>query len=254
MSELQVLAAIGIGILAGFINVFAGGGSLLTLPFLIFLGLPANVANGTNRIALLMQNITATSSFKQLKVFRFKEGIYLTLPAIAGAIPGAFIAASINQEFLEKFIGVLLIIMLIFILVKPEKWIKQSESENKKITIPQIITFFFIGLYGGFIQAGIGFFLVASLVLIAGADLIKANALKIFIVLIYNSFALAVFFFKGQVNIEFGLIVGIGNMLGAFIATRVAVRYGAKLARIILMIGLVFSALKLLEVFTPFQF
>lgn len=254
MTEIQILAAIGIGMLAGFINVFAGGGSLLTLPFLIFLGLPANIANGTNRIALLMQNIVATSSFKQLKVFKFKEGIYLTLPAIAGAIPGAFLAANINQEFLEKFIGVLLIIMFIFILVKPERWIKQSHPQNKKISIPQIITFFCIGLYGGFIQAGIGFFLIASLVLIAGVDLIKANALKLFIVLIYNSFALAVFIINGQVDFRFGLIVGIGNMLGAFIATRVAVRYGAKVARIILMIGLLFSALKIFEVFTPFQF
>lgn len=252
MTEVQYLAAISIGILAGFINVFAGGGSLLTLPFLMFLGLPANVANGTNRIALLMQNVVATSSFKQLKVFKFKEGIYLTLPAIAGAIPGAMLAANIDKAFLEKFIGVLLIIMLIFILVKPERWIKQKNTQKTKIGIIQIITFFFIGLYGGFIQAGIGFFLISSLVLVAGADLIKANALKLFIVLIYNSFALAVFVINGQVDFRFGLIVGIGNMLGAFIGTRVAVKYGPKLARIILMIGLLFASLKIFGVIEIF--
>ncbi|MGM0498564.1 MAG: sulfite exporter TauE/SafE family protein [Bacteroidota bacterium] len=252
MTEVQYLAAISIGILAGFINVFAGGGSLLTLPFLMFLGLPANVANGTNRIALLMQNVVATSSFKQLKVFKFKEGIYLTLPAIAGAIPGAMLAANIDKAFLEKFIGVLLIIMFIFILVKPERWIKQKNTQKTKIGIIQIITFFFIGLYGGFIQAGIGFFLISSLVLVAGADLIKANALKLFIVLIYNSFALAVFVINGQVDFRFGLIVGIGNMLGAFIGTRVAVKYGPKLARIILMIGLLFASLKIFGVIEIF--
>jgi len=252
MTELQYVAAISIGLLAGFINVFAGGGSLLTLPFLMFLGLPANVANGTNRIALLMQNIVATSSFKQLKVFKFKEGIYLTLPAIAGAIPGAFLAANIDKAFLEKFIGVLLIIMLVFILVKPERWIKQKTSQKTKIGVIQIITFFFIGLYGGFIQAGIGFFLISSLVLVAGADLIKANALKLFIVLIYSSFALIVFILNKQVNFEFGLIVGAGNMLGAFIGTRVAVKYGPKLARIILMIGLLFASLKIFGVIEIF--
>ncbi len=245
MTEIQYLAAIGIGLMAGFINVFAGGGSLLTLPFLIFLGLPANVANGTNRIALLMQNIVATSSFKQMKVFRFKEGIFLTIPAIAGAIPGAFLASNIDQAFLEKFIGVLLIIMFIFVLVKPERWLKKPSSQKDKMGILQIITFFFIGLYGGFIQAGIGFFLIASLVFVAGSDLIKANALKLFIVLIYNTFALGVFILNGQVDFGFGLIVGIGNMLGAFIGTRIAVRYGPKLARIILMIGLLFSALNI---------
>ena len=252
MTELQYIAAISIGILAGFINVFAGGGSLLTLPFLMFLGLPANVANGTNRIALLMQNIVATSSFKQLKVFKFKEGIYLTLPAIAGAIPGAILAANIDKAFLEKFIGVLLIIMFIFVLVKPERWIKQKTSQKTKIGVIQIITFFFIGLYGGFIQAGIGFFLITSLVLVAGADLIKANALKLFIVLIYSSFALIVFILNEQVNLKFGLIVGLGNMIGAFIGTRVAVKYGPKLARIILMIGLLFASLKIFGVIKIF--
>jgi hypothetical protein len=252
MTEIQYLAAIGIGLLAGFINVFAGGGSLLTLPFLIFLGLPANIANGTNRVALLMQNIIATSSFKQMKVFRFKEGIYLTLPAIAGAIPGAFLAANINKAFLEKFIGVLLIVMFLFILLKPERWLKKQEKTKAKIGILQIITFFFIGLYGGFIQAGIGFFLIASLIFVAGSDLIKANALKLFIVLVYNSFALGVFLINGQVDWKFGVIVGIGNMLGAFIGTRIAVKYGPKLARIILMIGLLFSALNIFGIIDMF--
>jgi hypothetical protein len=252
MIEGQWFAGIGIGFLAGFINVFAGGGSLLTLPFLIFLGLPANIANGTNRVALLMQNIVATSSFKQLKVFRFKEGIYLTLPAIAGAIPGALLAANIDKEFLEQFIGVLLIVMFIFVLVKPERWIQKQGSGKTKIGILQIITFFFIGLYGGFIQAGIGFFLIASLILVAGSDLIKANALKLFIVLIYNLFAFAVFILNDQVNFLLGFVVGIGNMLGAFIATRVAVKYGPRLARVILMVGLLFSALNIFGVINIF--
>jgi len=245
MTEWQYLAAIGIGFLAGFINVFAGGGSLLTLPFMMFLGLPANIANGTNRIALIMQNITATGSFKQLKVFRFKEGIYLAIPAIVGAIPGAFLAANIDKAFLEKFIGILLIVMFLFILIKPERWLKKPDDSSGKMRWLQIVTFFFIGLYGGFIQAGIGFFLIASLIFVAGSDLIKANALKLLIVLIYNSFALMVFILNGQVDWKIGFILGIGNMLGAFIGTRMAVSYGPKLARIILMIGLVFSVLKI---------
>jgi len=252
MIEGQWLVGIGIGFLAGFINVFAGGGSLLTLPFLIFLGLPANIANGTNRVALLMQNIVATGSFKQMKVFQYKEGLYLTIPAIAGAIPGAFLASNIDKEFLENFIGVLLVVMFLFVLIKPERWIKPKSSGPARIGIAQIITFFFIGLYGGFIQAGIGFFLIASLILVAGSDLIKANALKLFIVLIYNIFAFGVFILNDQVDFLLGFVVGIGNMLGAFIATRVAVRYGPRLARIILMAGLLFSALNIFDVLNIF--
>ena len=253
MIDWQIIAGVGIGFLAGFINVFAGGGSLLTLPFLIFLGLPANVANGTNRIALVMQNVVATGSFKHSKVFRFKEGIYLAIPAIAGAIPGAFLAANIDKAFLEKFIGVLLVVMFLFVLIKPERWITQKKAGKTKIGILQIITFFFIGLYGGFIQAGIGFFLIASLILVAGSDLIKANALKLFIVLIYNIFAFGVFILNGQVDFLLGAIVGFGNMLGAFLATRVALKYGPRLARLILMIGLLFSALNIFDIINLFS-
>ncbi len=252
MIEWQYIVGIGIGFLAGFINVFAGGGSLLTLPFLIFMGLPATVANGTNRVALLMQNIVATGSFKQMKVFRFREGIYLTIPAIAGAIPGAFLASNIDQQLMEKLIGGLLVIMFLMVLIKPERWLKPAGSEKTKIGLAQIITFFFIGLYGGFIQAGIGFFLIAALIFVAGADLIKANALKLFVVLIYNLFAFAVFILHDQVDFLMGAIVGVGNMLGAYLATRIAVRSGPRLARIILLAGLLLSALNIFDVIDIF--
>ncbi len=239
-----------IGFLAGFINVFAGGGSLLTLPLLIFMGLPANIANGTNRIALIFQNIVATSSFKQQKVLDFKQGIYLIIPASVGSIIGAFVAVNINERILQTTIGILLVFMFLFILFKPEKWL--VPTEEKKIVKPtffQIIIFFLIGLYGGFIQAGIGFFLVAALVVIAGVDLVKANALKLFIVLIYNLLAFAVFVYNHQVNYKIGLTLAIGNMIGAFIASRIAVKKGPQLVRYILLLALVISASKLLGLF-----
>ncbi|HRW63037.1 MAG TPA: sulfite exporter TauE/SafE family protein, partial [Bacteroidales bacterium] len=194
MEEYLPFISIVVGFLAGFINVFAGGGSLLTLPLLIFMGLPANIANGTNRIALIMQNIVATGSFRQQKVLDFKQGVFLLIPAGIGSIIGAFIAVNVNNGILEKIIGGLLVIMFVFILLKPEQWIqKPDEKKIVKPTILQFVIFFLIGVYGGFIQAGIGFFLVSALVLIVGVDLIKANALKLFIVLIYNILAFIVF-------------------------------------------------------------
>ena len=250
MQSLLPYVSIVIGFLAGFINVFAGGGSLLTLPLLIFMGLPANVANGTNRIALIAQNIVATTSFKQQKVLDFKQGIFLIIPACVGSVIGAIIAVNINEQVLEYTIGVLLVIMFGFILFKPEKWlVKPEEKKIVKPSLVQIIVFFLIGLYGGFIQAGIGFFLVAALVMIVGVDLVKANALKLFIVLIYNSLAFVVFVFNHQVDYKTGLTLAIGNMLGAFVASRLAVKKGPQLVRYILLFALIISASKLLGLF-----
>src|SRR6056297_3100535 len=244
-----ILAVIGVGFMAGFINTLAGSGSLLTLPMLMFLGLPANVANGTNRIAILLQNVVGVASFKQQKVLNVKMGLWLAAPAIIGSLAGAQIAINLNETMMERAIGILLFVMFFLILYKPQQWVKGKAGEvSAKPTILQFIIFFFIAIYGGFIQAGVGLFLLAGLVLGAGVDLVKANALKLLIVLLYTPFALAVFFFNDQINWKIGLILAVGNMLGAFVASRFAVAWGAKYVRYILLAVILFSALKLLGV------
>ncbi len=243
-------AVIFVGFIAGFINTLAGSGSLLTLPMLMFLGLPANIANGTNRIAILLQNIVGVSTFKKQKVFEFKEGYRLAIPAVLGSVIGAQIAVGFNEELMRKTIGGLLLFMFFIILYKPDKWIKgQVGKIIGKPTILQMVIFFFIGIYGGFIQAGVGFFLLAGLVLGSGVDLIKANALKIFIILIYTIFALTIFMINHQVNYKMGLILAVGNMAGAFIAAKFAVNWGVKFVRYILLIVIIFASVKFLGLF-----
>ncbi len=249
MEWTDALLIIGIGFFAGFINTLAGSGSLLTLPLLIFMGLPANVANGTNRIAILLQNVVGVSSFKHQKVFDFKEGIWLALPAVVGSVVGAQLAVDIDEAMMKKLIGGLLIFMFFFILMKPSRWINASENVQAKPGIWQIIIFFFIGMYGGFIQAGVGFFLLAGLVLGAGFDLVKANAVKVFIVLIYTAFALMIFIMNDQVNYTVGLVLAVGNMAGAFVAARYAVRLGARFVRYILLVTLVVASAKMFSLF-----
>lgn len=235
-----------VGFVAGFINTLAGSGSLMTLPLLIFLGLPANVANGTNRIAILLQNIVAVGSFKKEKVINYKESLWLVVPAIIGSLVGARLAININEDIMRKTIGGLLIVMFFLILYKPDKWVKgQAGMVTEKPNVLRIIIFFFIGVYGGFIQAGVGFFLLSGLVLSAGFDLVKANAYKLLIVLAYTPFALAIFIFNDQVNYKWGLILACGNMLGAYIATKFAVNWGAKFVRYVLLVILFIASLKL---------
>lgn len=248
----KILAVIGVGLIAGFINTLAGSGSLLTLPLLMFLGLPPNVANGTNRIAILLQNIVGVSSFRQQKVLDFKEGLKIGIPAVIGSLIGARIAVNLNDAFMERAIGALLILMFFLIILKPNRWLKGREDQSPVKLVWQAVIFFAIGIYGGFIQAGVGFFLLAGLVLGTGFELVRANALKVFIVLLYTPFALAVFILNDDVNYVFGFILAIGNMLGAFLGARVAVKWGAPAVRIFLLVALFFASLKLLGVFNLF--
>lgn len=235
------------GAVSGFINTLAGSGSLLTLPLLIFLGLPANVANGTNRIAILLQSVVGVGAFKQKKVFEWREGIWLAIPASIGALIGAFVAVDINDALMNKIIGALLVVMFFMILYKPEQWVKeQAEGVRAKPTLLRMLVFFGIGFYGGFIQAGVGFFLLAGLVLGAGFDLLKANAIKVLIVLAFTVVALIVFIANSQINYLIGLVLGAGSMLGAWIATHVAIKHGTKFVRWFLLATVLVFAFKLL--------
>ncbi|MCK4289058.1 MAG: sulfite exporter TauE/SafE family protein, partial [Bacteroidales bacterium] len=180
MTWIEITALIVSGILVGFINTLAGGGSIVSLSILMFLGLPANIANGTNRIAILGQTLTGVASFKQQKVLDFRKGIILAIPAIIGSLVGAWIAVDINEEVFEIAVAVIMLFMLFFILYKPDKLLYgRKELIEKKTGFTQILIFFLIGVYGGFIHVGVGYFLLAGIVIGAGYDLVKANAIKV---------------------------------------------------------------------------
>jgi uncharacterized protein len=241
------LAVVGVGVFAGYINTLAGSGSLLTLPLLMFLGLPPNVANGTNRVAILLQNVIGVASFTRQKKLDFKLDIWLAIPAIFGAILGAVIAVDINVMIMKQVIGALLLIMFFVILFKPEVWVKeQAGTIHSKPGPLKVIIFFAIGLYGGFIQAGVGFFLLTGLVMGAGLDLVRANAVKVFIVLCYTPVALFIFYMNDQVDFFWGLILALGNMTGAFLATKMAVRKGSSFVRYVLLLIIFLASVHLL--------
>jgi len=242
-------AVVAVGVLVGFINTLAGSGSVISLPLLMFLGLPANVANGTNRIGILIQSVVAVASFKKQKIFNWNEGLRLAIPSVVGSFIGAISAVKLTNEIMEMVIGGLMVVMFFVLLYKPSRWINGStEKEQKKPGILKILVFFAIGLYGGFIQAGIGLFLLAGLVLGAGMNLVKANAIKVLVVAIYTPIALAVFIYNDQVSYEIGLILALGNAIGAWLAARFAIKGGPELIRYFLLVIVFLSAIKLLGV------
>jgi uncharacterized protein len=243
----QYLLIIGAGLIAGFINTLAGSGSLLTLPLLIFIGLPPNVANGTNRIAIMLQSLVGSMGFRKQGALDLRAGLTLGIPSVAGSIAGALIALAINAKSMERVVGVLLIVMFFVVLLKPEAWLKGRKEKGMAGSLwVNFIVFFLIGVYGGFIQAGVGFFLLGGLVLGAGLDLVRANAIKNFLVFLYTPFALAVYVIGHQVDYKAGLILSIGSMTGAWLGTRSAVSWGPIFVRYVLLIAVLISAVQLI--------
>jgi len=235
------------GILAGFINTLAGGGSLLTLPILIFLGLPTAVANGTNRIAIIAQCAFATAGFKRKGVSNFKLSLLLSIPAIIGAIGGAYIAVDISDVLFKRVLAGIMLLVLGLILWNPrQEGGSSSNSLGRRQLITAMIVFFFIGIYGGFIQVGVGFIIIAALTTITKFNLIVTNSHKVFIAGIYTTFALIVFAFNGKVCWEIGLCLAAGMGLGGWIGSHWAVKKGERWIRVVLTICVVAMVIKLI--------
>lgn len=235
-----------VGFAVGFINTVAGGGSLISLPVLIFLGLPPSVANGTNRVAVTIQNAMATAGFKSKGVSTYPFNIYLGISAIFGAILGAYIAVDIKGETFNRILAVIMIIVVLIIVFKPK--IKLEELQERltgKYLWISVIAFFFFGIYGGFINAGLGFIIILFLHYVNQMTLVRANATKVAVVLIYTLAALAVFVLNDKVIWEAGFTLALGSGSGAWFASRISVKRGDGFIKTFLVIMVVIMAVKL---------
>ncbi len=249
MSLQDIILILLAGTAAGFINTLAGGGSLITMPVLIFMGLPSAVANGTNRIAIMVQNIVAVSNFKRKGFFNLKLGIMLSIPAILGSIIGSNLAVNLSDEVFNKILGIVMIIVLVLILWQPQKkFASPGENLSLKRKILAMIAFFFVGIYGGFIQGGVGFIIIVSLSLITGLSLVKINSIKVLIVAFYTISSLMVFIMNGKVNWVLGLVLAIGNGIGGWLGSSFAVAKGDKWIKIILTAVILFMSARLLGI------
>lgn len=245
-SILEIILLIAVGFVAGAINTLAGGGSLLTLPILIFMGLPPGIANGTNRIAIVIQNIFTTAGFKSKGVITFPFSIYVGISALFGSIVGAKIALDIKGETFNKILAVIMVVVVIYMVINSKVKISSVvERTTGKHLWFSIFLFFFVGVYGGFIQAGVGFIMLLILSSVNNFSLVKSNAIKVTVALIYTIAAVAVFAYNDKIDWEMGLILAIGNAAGGWIASRWSVKKGDGLIRKFLIVMIVIMAIKL---------
>ncbi|MDR0604338.1 MAG: sulfite exporter TauE/SafE family protein [Bacteroidales bacterium] len=237
------------GIVVGFINTLAGGGTIISMSLFMMLGLPPVMANGTNRIPVILQNLVSVINFYMDKKLDVKKSICCSIPVALGSILGSCLSIVVPDSIFMGFFVIIMVIMLLLMFLKPDKWLKGDITKmNRSVSLLQLFFYFLIGIYAGFIHIGMGYFLLAVLVLMGGFDLLRANAIKSFIVLFYAPFSLIIFISQGEINYEFGFIHAIGNMIGAYIASKWAVNWGMNFIRWVVVIFIVISCLHVLRI------
>jgi len=247
--EIALLA--GAGVVAGWLNVMAGGGSLLTVPLMVFMGVPGPVANGTNRIAILLQNITAVATFRRRGYSDFRLGLSLAAAASVGALFGAQVGVHLQGAWFNRILSVIMIVVMLIMshdgLRKSRPQVQPDDSTGK----PQRLLLGHVlmvgaGVWGGFIQIGVGFILMPILHRVMGFDLVRTNMYKVLIALVYTVVALAVFASQLQLLWWVGLWLALGNALGGWLGAHTSVSRGDKWIRWVLNLTLGAFIIKLL--------
>lgn len=236
-----------VGLVAGTLNVIAGGGSLISLPVMIFLGLPPTVANGTNRVAILIQNVGATWSFHRRGLIS-KQWLFIAVPpALAGAALGTFAAIHIDELAFQRILAVILVAAAAWTIWRPINPAGKTSADiptgSKRWLF--VAAFFLVGVYGGFVQAGIGFLLLA-ITSAAGLNLIRGNALKVTLVLTFMPLSLVIFALNGKVEWAMGLALAAGNFLGGLAGVHLQVLKGHAWVRAVVTVTIIVFAVRLL--------
>jgi uncharacterized membrane protein YfcA len=231
-----IILALG-GLVAGVVNTLAGGGSLLTVPLLVFMGLPATTANGTNRIGVLFQNIVSTSRVRKEGLDGIRGAYPVLIPVMIGALLGATVASRMSAEFFRQVFGVAMIALL-YPMLRPTRSGSDSDDDEPveaRSGFLNTTIFLGIGFYGGAIQAGVGLFLIAALAR-SGLDLVRANSIKVVVIGALTLVAVPVFIAHGQVDwpLASALVVGFG--IGGELGARAAVKGGERLIKPVLIL------------------
>ena len=237
LSTFSITVLMSIGLMAGCLNTLAGGGSLITLPALMALGLPADIANATNRLGIFAQSITGAKGFDYYGRLDRGAVLSLSVPIVTGSIAGALMASYMPVWLLEPILLIAMIGIALFLVLRPGLIGEQKESVQRMSQNPFAgVWLFLTGIYGGFVHAGIGFILIAVLAGSLRYDLVRANALKVVFTALFSFVAILIFTLRGQIWWIPGLILGAGSFLGAVLGVRFTLRLNEKILKWILLL------------------
>ncbi|MEX0644354.1 MAG: sulfite exporter TauE/SafE family protein [Parvularculaceae bacterium] len=248
MMELWELALLAVaGFASGWINVLAGGGSLFTVPVMVFLGMPGPVANGTNRIAIIAQNITAVGEFRRKGFSDFRLSASLALCASIGAVGGALLGVELDGVWFERTVAIIMIAVMIIMALPARKSAapRDPKAPAKNLLLGHLL-FVGAGFYGGFIQIGVGFVMMPILYRVMGLDLVRVNMHKVFVAFVFSIVALGVFAAKVEIAWFAGAALAIGNAIGGWVGAHTTMTKGERFIKRAVFVALAGMAVKLL--------
>lgn len=220
--------------IAGFVDSIAGGGGIITIPVLLAVGLPPHLALGTNKLQSSFGSLAATVKFGRSGLFKLRDIIPGIVATAVGAALGALTVGKIDSTVLSILIPVMLVCILIFLLVKP-----RFGLEAGKRRLPPLLFWIsaglLLGFYDGFFGPGVGTFWAMALVSLAGLDMQSATAHTKAVNFTSNIVSLIMFFFAGTVVLPIGLIMGAAETAGAYMGSRLVLKRGAALVRVMLI-------------------
>ncbi len=214
-----------VGVLSGFINTLAGGGSMLTLPAMMMMGMPADVANATNRVGVLMQSLTGAKGFNDAGKLEQQAIVPVLVLSVVGALVGSVAASYLPVWLLEPVLLICMVSMALIMVLRPETVAPPEGTEPVDLKSSPMagMGLFLAGVYGGFVQAGVGFILIAALAGGLRYDLVRTNALKTVCTAVFSGVALVIFALRGQVWWIPGLVLAVGSIAGAMLSVRFAI-------------------------------
>lgn len=232
-----------VGVVAGWLNVMAGGGSMLTVPTMVLLGLPGPVANGTNRVAIVAQNIVAVSTFRRRGISNLRLSLTLALAAVPGAVLGALLGTRLDGVWFNRTLAIVMIVVMVLMWTHssksgPDPGETETPPQTRKRLIAGHLLMPIAGFWGGFIQIGVGFILMPILHRVIGLDLVTVNMHKVTIVLVFTCVSLAIFASQVELLWLVGLSLAIGNSIGGWLGAHTSVARGEGLIRIVLNLAL----------------
>ncbi len=235
-----------VGFVAAFLNTVGGGGSLFTVPILTFLGIPITFANATSRVAILAQNVFAVGGFASKKVdLPLRYSLLLGFTSMIGGLIGATWASRIDDKLFSRLFVVVMIISIALVVIDPFKANGKEPKMDLRRQLIGAFVFFFIGIYGGFVQAGIGFLVIGALGLINQFDLVRINYIKVFVAIVYTLASVIIFALEGKIIWTTGLVLAIGHALGGWYASRWSVKAGEVWIKRVMVVSVLAMAVKL---------
>ena len=233
------------GFACGVINAMAGGGSFVTLPLLLLIGLPPQIANATNRVAIVLQTAAGVATYHHHGVRPWRHLPPIAVPTVLGSFLGAWLAAHIDEADFRKAAAVLFVVMIGTVFLDPKRWQRRATLGTIRPWLYPV--FFLMGIYGGFLQAGLGVLLIGTFVVLGGYDVVNGNALKFSLAFAFTAAALITFAGYGQVQWLTGLALAVGTVIGGIVGARLVISQGVKWVRWFVVVAAVGAIVKLLS-------